>query len=122
MSRAMCDEGYENITNIDFSVTVISKMKAKNSRASMQWVDIDCVLCAAQSTANCGVALAECARVLKPGGKFFSVSYSNERAINYDDENLGWAGYSEVEELAKPFVSNVPLEGDPNYYLYTCTR
>ena len=64
------------------------------------------------------------------------------------DENLGWAGNSEIEELgeppcvplacvgadvhdgrltlrmpsAKPFVSNVPLEGDPNYYLYTCQR
>jgi len=41
MSRAMCDEGYDSITNIDFSVTVIQKMKAKNSKTTMQWIDMD---------------------------------------------------------------------------------
>ena len=37
----MCDEGYDSITNIDFSVTVIQKMKAKNSKTTMQWIDMD---------------------------------------------------------------------------------
>ena len=32
--------------------------------------------------------------MLKPGGKFFSVSYSNERAINYDVSGVG------LEEVA----------------------
>jgi len=36
MSRQMCDEGYDNITNIDYSVSVIQKMKAKNAKTTMQ--------------------------------------------------------------------------------------
>jgi len=143
MSQDMCDEGYENITNIDFSVTVIQKMKAKNASRNMQWLDMDvkdmhifadgdfdcvidkgtmdCVMCADNSTAKSKTALTEIARVLKPGGRFFSVSYSNERCEAYEDENL-WAGTVEMEDVEKPFVSNVPLEGDANYYLYVCTR
>merc|ERR1711934_1061578 len=94
LSREMNDEGYDNITNIDFSITVIQKMKAKNAARTMQWFEmdvkdmhvfededfdvviekgcIDCVMCAPHSTANSKLALENIARVLKPGGNFYS--------------------------------------------------
>jgi len=144
MSRDMCDDGYEHIENIDFSVTVIQKMKAKNAARNMTWYEmkvtdmhmfadeifdavidkgcIDCVMCAPQSTANCTTALENISRVLKPGGKFYSISYSFERKDQYDAEEIGWAGEGIMEPIPKPCVSNVPFEGDPNYYLYVCTR
>lgn len=146
MSQDMFDDGLEQITNIDFSERVIQKMKAKNTSRlpNMQWLDmdvkdmhifadgdfdavidkgtLDCVLCAENSTKNGKLALCEIARVLKPGGKFYSISYSNDRGLHYEDEDIGWAGEMQLDELAKPFVSNVAPEGDPNYYLYVCTR
>lgn len=132
MSRDMCDGGYEAITNIDFSVTVIQKMRAKNASRNMQWLDmdvkdmhifgdeefdavidkgcLDCILCASESSNNSKLALGEIARVLKPGGKFLSVSYSSERALQYEDENLGWTGEMVVEELRTfPFHTPNPV-------------
>merc|ERR1711998_13782 len=137
MSREMYDDGYENITNLDFSQKVITAMKVKNSNRQMQWIEgsvqdmtgfaadgeydfiidkgcLDCILCGEKSTSNLDAALAECARVLKPGGMLLSISFADDRNEMFNQPDFNWTNCGESAagyyRLPKPEASNVPKE------------
>jgi ubiquinone/menaquinone biosynthesis C-methylase UbiE len=94
----MLDDGWKNITNIDFSSIVIEQMKKKHQDMNFICHDItkgipfddksfdlivckgtfDAVLTSSGSVANAKFLIAECSRVLSNGhGVFFLLSYGN---------------------------------------------
>ena len=99
----MYEEGYENITNIDFSNTVISymdsKCKLRNPKMCFKVMDVldlnefregdfnvvidkgtlDCVLCGDISVSNANKMLSEVHRVLAPGGFYICITYGEPK-------------------------------------------
>ena len=101
LGEDLSEEGYEDITNIDFSAKVISimeeKCKAKFPKMSFKVMDalnmkefqtgsfntiidkgtLDSILCADNSVPNAQKMLAEVFRVLAPGGHYICITYGD---------------------------------------------
>jgi len=148
LSEDMCEDGYQNITNIDISKVVIDAMVDKNrDKNAMTWqqmnvtalefpdesfdaiVDkgtLDSILCGEGSTANIAKYCTEASRVLKPKGVFFIVSYGiPENRLQYlQNEDYSW----KVDHftIPKPTVSatSVPDAKDAQsvHYIYICQK
>ncbi len=102
LSEDMYDDGYENITNIDISHTVVKYMEEKiKSRfpkmiyRQMDVIDmndfnqgefniiidkgtLDSILCGDNSTSNVEKMLREIHRVLAPNGVYICITYGDE--------------------------------------------
>ena len=148
LSEDMCDDGYQNITNIDISNVVIGQMVDKNrEKNSMTWqqmnvtalefpdesfdaiIDkgtLDSILCGEGSTANTAKYCTEASRVLKPKGVFFIVSYGipDNRMQYLENEDYSWS--VDYQTIPKPTVSAtaVPDTKDSQsvHYVYICQK
>eukprot|EP01006_Ploeotia_vitrea_P038351 TRINITY_DN66227_c6_g3_i2.p1 TRINITY_DN66227_c6_g3~~TRINITY_DN66227_c6_g3_i2.p1 ORF type:complete len:209 (-),score=104.04 TRINITY_DN66227_c6_g3_i2:356-982(-) len=105
MSKHMYEDGFEDMTSIDYSDVVIEKMRQTDpdNKYNFMSMDVrklkfpdahfdlivdkgtlDAILCGSDSSRNAGMMLAECKRVLKPGGFFFVITYGvPESRLNY---------------------------------------
>lgn len=148
LTEDMYEDGYLSITNIDISRTVIEGMMARHKdKAGITWqvmnvcalaygdssydtvidkATLDSLLCGDNSTANASRYCSEVARILKPGGVFFVISYGiPENRLSYlENDEYGWR--VTVSTLPKPTVSpnGVPDGTDPSqvHYIYICTK
>jgi ubiquinone/menaquinone biosynthesis C-methylase UbiE len=92
----MYADGYHNISNVDFSPVVITNMCARHSATTMTWAvmdiksmsfpdntfdaildkgTLDALTCGGDVDANIHQACSEYARVLKPGGVAYIISF-----------------------------------------------
>lgn len=137
MQESLWEEGWTNITNVDWSERVVQDMSAQctavfpglrflrmDCRNMKQFPDksfdlvvekgmVDCLFTSLQPRRDAATALAEISRVLEPGGSFVSVSCAPRaaRLSLYAQPCFGW----NVQAL------KVPLE-ELNFTLLTCDK
>ena len=116
LSADMYDNGYKNITNVDFSKVVIEQMAKKNNleRPQMTWkvvnitdmsvfktdtfdiiIDksaIDSLFCTDDYTLQVATMLKEAQRVLKPKGIYLAISHGKPktRVSHFFRKFLSW--------------------------------
>ena len=144
----MIQDGYKNITNIDFSPVVISQMKERYKESSMIFdvVDVtkplpfpdssfdliickgtlDAILCSPGATISIRTFIEESSRVLDAShGIMMIVTYgSRENRMQYLEDSKVWPGGIDVFEVPKPEVNNpnVDDKGAPNHFVYICRK
>ena len=149
LGEDLSEEGYEDITNIDFSAKVISimeeKCKSKFPKMSFKVMDalnmkefqtgsfntiidkgtLDSILCADNSVPNAQKMLAEVFRVLAPGGHYICITYGDPEHRKKFLETQQWANLS-VDKIPKPSTttsSNAEENDQKNFhYIYTMTK
>ena len=148
MSEEMYEDGYENITNIDFSNKAISQMedrcRSKYPKLIFKMMDVtdmkdfetgtfntvidkgtlDSIMCSDTPIPSSEKMISEIYRVLAPGGVFICVSYGDSEHRKKHLQKQPWAKYS-CEKIIKPATSNNPAdEGDPKNYhfIYIMTK
>lgn len=138
-------DGFHNITNIDFSSTVIKQMLDKyRDLEEMDFTEmnvcnidfppgcfdliidkctLDCVLCGDKSFSKASLMMQNVYRVLKPGGVYMSISYGMPDArIGYlKNKFLNWT--IEHAKIAKiPLEQFTSVELSQFHYIYICTK
>lgn len=132
LSEQMHNDGFIDMVSIDYSEVVVERMRSKLSEKKLKFevadvrdmsqfatgtfdviVDkgtLDAILCGEDSTKNGNQMIAECRRVLKPGGHMFVITYGQPNSrLNYlDKPKLKWTS-----------TSTDVLAG--KRYLYTCS-
>ena len=149
LSEELSEEGYEDITNIDFSTKVITimeeKCKAKYPKMSFKVMDVldmkeiqtgtfntvidkgtlDSVLCGDNSVSNAQKMIAEVFRVLAPGGHYICITFGDPEHRKKYLETQAWGNLS-VDKIPKPATSsniNVDENDQKNFhYIYTMTK
>jgi len=131
MSVIMHEEGYTNITNIDFSTAVIEQMqKLYGNLPGMSWLQMDASSLAFQDGtfdvviekslfdalfAGTGVkaeaVLAEARRVLQPAGQLLSIAFTGERLKSLLDK--GWNASSSPDKIGSQPASPDVVESGP---------
>ena len=133
MSIEMLKEGFNRITNIDISLSVIKQMKERyKSEPKAEWISMDCtkleflqnsfdaiiekgtidaLSCKNDKGNSVCKLLKESFRVLRDGGVFLSISFGKPSLrLNYFREaNLGWKVLDPIE---------IPKIMIPNQYYY----
>lgn len=143
MSEEMHEEGFSDITNIDFSQTCIRAMEEKYSdikylemdALSMQFEDssfeavidkgtLDCILCGDSSNAT--QTLSEVHRVLTKTGVFLCVSYASPEYRMRHLEKFDWQ--VTIHQVSKPLISATAVltSEDPDFpnvhFIYACKK
>ena len=138
-------EGFHNITNIDFSGTVIKQMQEKYEEfEEMDFTEmnvckieypagcfdvildkctLDCVLCGDKSFNRASLMMQNVYRVLKPGGCYICVSYGMPDArLGYlKNKFLNWT--IEHAKIAKtPLDQFTSVELSQFHYIYICSK
>ena len=151
LSEDLSEEGYEDITNIDFSNKVISimeeKCKAKYPKMSFKVMDVldmkeiqtgsfntvidkgtlDSVLCGDNSVPNAQKMISEVFRVLVPGGHYICITYGDPEHRKKFLETQQWANLA-VDKIQKPSTTvSATMNADENdlknfHYIYTMTK
>ena len=151
LSEDLSEEGYEDITNIDFSTKVITIMeqtyKEKFPKMKFKVVDVldmkefqtgtfntvldkgtlDCILCGDCSVPNAAKMMAEVFRVLAPGGHYICITYGDPEHRKKYLETQHWGNLS-FDKIAKPATSaSSNANADENdlknfHYIYTMTK
>ena len=151
LSEDLSEEGYEDITNIDFSTKVITIMeqtyKEKFPKMQFKVVDVldmkdvqngsfntildkgtlDCILCGDNSVPNAAKMMAEVFRVLAPGGHYMVITYGDPEYRKKYLETQPWASLT-VDKLAKPSAAvSSTINADENdlknfHYIYTMAK
>ena len=144
MSEELYEEGFEDITNIDFSPKVImsieEKYKTKYPKMVFKVMDVlnmqeiqtgsfnivfdkatlDSILCGDNSGNNAQKMINEIYRVLSPGGKYICITYGDPEHRKKYFETQQWSNLS-VDKISKP-NSNINSNEDINYknfhYIY----
>ena len=151
LSEELSEEGYEDITNIDFSTKVINimeeKCKPKFPKMSFKVMDalnmkeiqtgsfntvidkgtLDSVLCGDNSVPNAQKMIEEVFRILAPGGHYMVISYGDPDVRKKYLETQPWSSLS-VDKLAKPSAAvSSTINADENdvknfHYIYTMAK
>ena len=151
-TEELLQEGYRNITNIDYSEVCIEKMKEKigerNSiifkkmdvremsfeSASFDFAldkgTLDSILCVETPHDHVVMALNQISRVLRPGGTYFYISYGKpeQRTSYLENAELNWS--VTIKRIAKPQTSVTDLykneenasEEKSYHYIYICKK
>ncbi|KAL8437842.1 hypothetical protein Efla_000962 [Eimeria flavescens] len=147
MSENMWDDGYRNITNIDFSPQCISLMQkrcADKPGMTFMVLDVldlkelagrsfdfiidkgtlDCILCGEKSFENIHKALTLISQLLSPGAVYLMMSYGSPmfRLNHLQKAEFGWT--VELQTLEKPSL-NTPAEVEEKsdvHYIYLCRK
>ena len=144
LSADMYDNGYKNITNVDFSKVVIEQMTNKNGveRPQMTWqvlditdmsvfetdtfdivIDkssIDCLFCTEDYILQVASMLKEVQRVIKPKGNYLAISHGQpkSRASHFNSRFLSW-DYKELFLYDGSFENEDEMENNA-HYIYSC--
>ena len=151
LSEELSEEGYEDITNIDFSNKVIAimeeKCKVKYPKMSFKVMDaldmkeiqtgsfntvidkgtLDSVLCGDNSGPNAQKMISEVFRILAPGGHYICITYGDPEHRKKYLETQQWGNLS-VDKIPKPSTSaSSNLNADENdlknfHYIYIMTK
>lgn len=151
LSEDLSEEGYEDITNIDFSTKVITQMeeKYKQKYPKMEWkvMDVlnmsefpketfntiidkgtfDCIVCGDNSTPNAAKMMQEIYRILAPGGHYMVITYGDQEFRKKYFETQPWS-FNAPDRIAKPSAMVATTinadESDPKnfHYVYTMTK
>ena len=151
LGEDLSEEGYEDITNIDFSTKVISimeeKCKEKYPKMNFKVMDalnmkefstgsfnsvidkgtLDSVLCGDNSAPNAQKMISEVFRVLAPGGHYICITYGDQEHRKKHLETQKWANLS-VEKIQKPSTTtsstaNADANDTKNYhYIYIMAK
>ena len=151
LSEEMYEDGYENITNIDYSSKVIGQMeekcKTKYPKLVFKVMDVldmkdfstgeyttildkgtlDSVLCGDNSVPCAAKMMSEIYRVLAPGGHYMCISFGDPEHRKKYIETQPWESVT-VDKLAKPSTAvTANLNTDENdvknfHYVYTMTK
>ena len=151
LSEELCEDGYEDITNIDFSNKVIAimeeKCKAKFPKMAFKVMDaldmkeiqtasfntvidkgtLDSVLCGNNSVQNAQKMISEVFRILAPGGHYICITYGDPEHRKKYFETQQWGNLS-VDKIAKPSTAvTSSINADDNdlknfHYIYTMTK
>ena len=151
LSEDLSEEGYEDITNIDFSTKVITIMeqtyKEKFPKMQFKVADVldmkdfqsgsfntildkgtlDCILCGDNSVPNAAKMISEMFRLLAPGGHYMVITYGDPDVRKKYLETQQWASLS-VDKLAKPSAAvSSTINADENdvknfHYVYTMAK
>ena len=125
----MYEDGYENITNIDFSNKAISQMedrcRSKYPKLIFKMMDVtdmkdfetgtfntvidkgtlDSIMCSDTPIPSSEKMISEIYRVLAPGGRYICITYGDPEHRKKYFENLQWSSLS-VDKIAKPNSNN----------------
>jgi len=146
----LSEEGFEDITNLDFSPKAINIMeeryKNKYPKMSFQVMDVldmkeiqtgsfntiidkgtlDSVLCSDNSVPNAQKMIAEIFRILVPGGHYICVTYgdSDHRKKHFETQKWGNIACEKVIKPATSSNANNADENDPKnfHYIYIMTK
>ena len=151
LSEDLSEEGYEDITNIDFSTKVINIMeqtyKEKFPKMQFKVADVldmkefesgsfntildkgtlDCILCGDNSVPNAAKMMAEIHRLLAPGGHYMVITYGDPDVRKKYLETQQWASLT-VDKIAKPSAAvSSTINADENdvknfHYIYTMAK
>jgi ubiquinone/menaquinone biosynthesis C-methylase UbiE len=151
LSEEMYEDGYEDITNIDYSTKVIGQMeertKVKCPKMTFRTMDVldmkdfntnefntiidkgtlDCILCGDNSVPLAAKMMSEVYRVLQQGGHYMCISYGDPEFRKKYIDTQNWASYR-VDKLAKPSAAVVAnINTDENdvknfHYVYTMRK
>jgi len=143
LSEEMREDGFGNVTSVDFSHVVIEQMRSKYPNAEYEVMDVtkknsfsdnsfdvivckgtmDAILCGTGSLYNIYNTMVECSRVLGDHGALVIVTYGApaDRMVYIEDEAFGWS--IDVHTVSKPRIG---LEVDPkiskDHYVYICRK
>ena len=129
LSEELYEDGFEDITNIDFSQKVISQIEEKNKSKYPKMIfkimdvldmkeiqtgsfnivfdkaTLDSILCGDNSGSNAQKMISEIHRVLAPGGRYICITYGDPEHRKKYFENLQWSNLS-VDKIVKPITNN----------------
>ena len=129
LPETLSDEGYEKITNIDFSQKVIEQISERYQKyypkMKFKVMDIlnmkefeensfeividkgalDCILCGGKSKDNFEKALSEIYRILCPGGKYIMISFNKPLFIKKYLNEYEW--FIEIFTIDKNMRGNI---------------
>ena len=147
----LSEEGYEDITNIDFSHKVISvkeeKYQQKYPKMTFKVMDalnmkefqtgtfnavidkgtLDSILCGENSAKNAKKMISEVFRVLVPGGHYICITFGDPQHRKKHFETQQWGNLA-VDKVLKPSPENSsnsnPDENEIKeyHYIYTMTK
>ena len=146
LSEELYEEGFEDITNIDFSTKVITQMEEKNKvkypKMSYKVMDaldmkefqtgsfnvildkgtLDSILCGDDSGSNVQTLINEIYRVLAPGGRYICITYGDPEHRKKYYETQNWSNLS-VDKIVKPVSagessSDNNTDGKNFHYIY----
>jgi len=138
LTESMYDAGFPRIVNIDISAVAIEQMVARNNdRPEMSWLHMDAtcmdfesdrfdlvldkslldtLVCSVEQRAErCRRYVAECLRVLRPGGTFVVISFDKPSERQKHLEVPGFE-VTKVEELPKARTYG------SEHWLYVCRK
>ena len=151
LSEELSEEGYEDITNIDFSPKVIAimeeKCKPKFPKMSFLVMDaldmkdfqtgtfntvidkgtLDSILCGDNFVPNVQKMISEVFRILVPGGHYICITYGDPEHRKKYLETQQWGNLS-VDKIPKPSTAvSSNINADENdlknfHYIYTMTK
>ena len=139
MGVEMLKEGFDRVTNIDISHSVIEQMKNLYiNETKAEWITMDCtnlqfpensfdaiiekgtidaLICKNDNGISIKQFLIESYRVLRPGGVFLSISFGKPslRLPHFRDSNLSW-------KIQDPILIPKLMLPDQYYYLYVSIK
>ena len=148
LSEELYEDGFEDITNIDFSNKVISQIEEKNKskypKMTFKIMDVldmqeiqtgsfnivfdkatlDSILCGDNSGSNAQKMISEIHRVLAPGGRYICITYGDPEHRKKYFETQQWSNLS-VDKMPKPNlnVNNEDNLNSKNYhYIYVMKK
>ena len=149
LGEDLSEEGFENITNIDFSQTVITLMEEKYRETFPKMVfrkmdamdmkdfqdemfnvvidkgTLDTIMCSDNFMVNGRQMISEVHRVLKPGGKYICITYGDPEHRKKHFETKTWEKII-TEKIYKPPTSvkesKEPKDDKNIHYVYILTK
>lgn len=148
----MYEDGYENLTNIDYSTKVIGQMEERTKQKYPKMVfkvmdvqemrdfgngefqtildkgTLDSVLCGDNSVPCAEKMMGEVYRVLAPGGHYMCISFGDPEHRRKYLETQQWAGDIKIDKIAKPsaaVATNINTDENDTknfHYIYTMTK
>ena len=148
LSEELYEEGFEDITNIDFSPKVITsieeKYKTKYPKMVFKVMDVlnmqeiqtgsfnivfdkatlDSILCGDNSGNNAEKMINEIYRILAPGGKYICITYGDPEHRKKYFETQQWSNLS-VDKIAKPntnISNNEDINNKNFHFIYVMKK
>jgi len=141
----MNNEGWSDITNIDFSASLISVLKEKHSnRFGINYMEmnvedmsfatgsfdaiidkacLDSIMCSDESQKHGERAIAQIYKTLRPGGVFLLIATNHSESKLRLLERIEYEWSVAVEAISKPGLLDVPLDDDVSYhYVFICKK